>query len=432
MGRRTSGQQVGLQSIGNVQANESTLTTTQTNSDLTLDPNGSGAVVVNSDVTIRGQFDLRLADSDSSNYVALQAPASVATNFTLTLPNAVPASNGYVLQSTTSGELSWAPQTTAGITSSDPGSSSVVHYPFFATNAGNILTGQVTAFNTKSNFSFIPTSGTLSATVGSFPTVVGGSTSSGTLTIRGTSSGTKAVASVLFDDGVASTSSTTGTVRVTGGVGISGSLFTGAASTIGGTLTVSTGGANITGTTNIAGELQCASGNTIKARYNSSDSYAAALSWNTLQLGNNGDNNIVGGQSNTGGNLRFWVNATNSATGGSWSANGTNALTLGANGNATFSGTITENSSIAYKENVNPIMDALDKILMLTGVTYDRTAGSDNKNEAGLIAEQVYEVLPNLVQLKDGKPDGVCYNRLTAYLIEAVKTLKSEIDSLKK
>jgi hypothetical protein len=77
-------------------------------------------------------------------------------------------------------------------------------------------------------------------------------------------------------------------------------------------------------------------------------------------------------------------------------------------------------------------MDALSKILMLNGVTYDRTAGSDNKNEAGLIAEQVYEVLPNLVQLKDGKPDGVCYNRLTAYLIEAVKTLSAEVEKLKK
>jgi hypothetical protein len=52
MGRRTSGQQVGLQSIGNVQANANTLTTTQTNQNLTIDPNGTGTVEVQSSVLL--------------------------------------------------------------------------------------------------------------------------------------------------------------------------------------------------------------------------------------------------------------------------------------------------------------------------------------------------------------------------------------------
>lgn len=39
-------------------------------------------------VTINAQGDLRLADSDSSNWVALQAPATVASNLTLTVPAA--------------------------------------------------------------------------------------------------------------------------------------------------------------------------------------------------------------------------------------------------------------------------------------------------------------------------------------------------------
>jgi len=92
---------------------------------------------------------------------------------------------------------------------------------------------------------------------------------------------------------------------------------------------------------------------------------------------------------------------------------------------------LTESSSIALKENVNPITDALDKVLQLCGVTYDRKDGS-MKNEAGLIAEQVNKVLPNLVS-KDaiGNPEGINYTKLTAYLIEAVKSLKTEIDSLK-
>ena len=91
----------------------------------------------------------------------------------------------------------------------------------------------------------------------------------------------------------------------------------------------------------------------------------------------------------------------------------------------------TETSSIALKENINPIIDGLSSILSLSGVTYDRKDGS-YKKEAGLIAEDVFQVLPNLVSLnKDGNPEGINYTKLTAYLIEAVKELKSELDSLK-
>jgi hypothetical protein len=92
---------------------------------------------------------------------------------------------------------------------------------------------------------------------------------------------------------------------------------------------------------------------------------------------------------------------------------------------------IVETSSITLKENINPISNGLDTILSLTGVTYDRKDNS-RKNEAGLIAEDVYKILPNLVTLnKDGNPEGINYTKLTAYLVEAVKDLKNELDSLK-
>jgi hypothetical protein len=92
---------------------------------------------------------------------------------------------------------------------------------------------------------------------------------------------------------------------------------------------------------------------------------------------------------------------------------------------------ITESSSIALKENVAPIENALDTIMKLVGVTYDRRDGS-KKDEAGLIAEEVDKILPNLVTKdQDGRPDAIHYTKLTAYLIEAVKSLKTEINSLK-
>jgi hypothetical protein len=91
----------------------------------------------------------------------------------------------------------------------------------------------------------------------------------------------------------------------------------------------------------------------------------------------------------------------------------------------------TESSSIALKENVAPIENALDSIMRLVGVTYDRRDGS-KKDEAGLIAEDVDKILPNIVTKdQDGRPDAIHYTKLTAYLIEAVKSLKAEINSLK-
>jgi hypothetical protein len=105
---------------------------------------------------------------------------------------------------------------------------------------------------------------------------------------------------------------------------------------------------------------------------------------------------------------------------------------VGIGGNLFVGGALTESSSATLKENITPIDGALDLILQLTGVIYDRRDGS-RKNEAGLIAEEVNKVLPNLITLDDqGIPLGVQYTKLTAYLIEAVKSLKAEIDQLKK
>jgi len=67
----------------------------------------SGTNVFSSDVTLNAQSDLRFADSDSSNWVAFQAPSTVASNVTWTLPSADGTSN-QVLATNGSGTLSWA------------------------------------------------------------------------------------------------------------------------------------------------------------------------------------------------------------------------------------------------------------------------------------------------------------------------------------
>jgi hypothetical protein len=325
MGRRTSGQQTGFQSIGNIQANASTLTTSQTNQDLTLDPNGTGVINVSADTTITGdltianQGDLRLreASGNGTNYIAQQAATSMAANYTITWPAAVTTTNGFVLTSQTDGTLSWA-SAGGNIPVSDPGSTATIHYPFFGTASGSLPT--TLSPLARTNLAFVPSTGELSSDIGRHANIIGSTSNSGTITIRGTSSGTKATASVLLTDAVASSTTLTGTLVVTGGVGISGQ-----------------------------------------------------------------------------------VTAT----------------------------TVVETSSIAFKQNVMPLTNALDAILQLVGVTYDRKDG-ETKNEVGLIAEEVYKVAPNLVTLDEhGNPYGLYYTKITAYLIESIKSLKQELDELK-
>ena len=59
-------------------------------------------------LTLQAQNDLRFADSDSSNYVGFQAPATVSSSLTWTLPATDAAVSGYALVSDASGTLSWA------------------------------------------------------------------------------------------------------------------------------------------------------------------------------------------------------------------------------------------------------------------------------------------------------------------------------------
>ena len=59
-------------------------------------------------LTLQAQNDLRFADSDSSHYVGFQAPATIGTSLTWTLPATDAAVSGYALVSDASGTLSWA------------------------------------------------------------------------------------------------------------------------------------------------------------------------------------------------------------------------------------------------------------------------------------------------------------------------------------
>jgi hypothetical protein len=88
-------------------------------------------------------------------------------------------------------------------------------------------------------------------------------------------------------------------------------------------------------------------------------------------------------------------------------------------------------SSKRWKENIRPIDGALDKAMKLRGVYFDWK--ETKKQDIGMIAEEVGEVIPEVVAYEENGIDAksLDYARLTALLVEAIKEQQKEIEALK-
>ena len=88
-------------------------------------------------------------------------------------------------------------------------------------------------------------------------------------------------------------------------------------------------------------------------------------------------------------------------------------------------------SSRRWKENIHTIEAASEKVLKLRGVEFDWKA--DGKHDIGLIAEEVGEIIPEVVVYEQNGIDAksVDYPRLVAMLIEAFKEQQLTIDALR-
>lgn len=157
MGRRVS---VGVHpgGLGGINIDDAIITTAEENKTLTITPNGTGEVTITSNLNLAAQSDLRLWDTDTSNWVAFQAASTVAANVTWTLP-AADGSDGQVLQTNGSGALTF---TDPGVAVSDENADSNTLYPVFAGSTSGTLTS--VEVNTA-KLTYVPSTGTLSATV---------------------------------------------------------------------------------------------------------------------------------------------------------------------------------------------------------------------------------------------------------------------------
>ena len=124
------------------------------------------------------------------------------------------------------------------------------------------------------------------------------------------------------------------------------------------------------------------------------------------------------------------TNTTYSA-GNGLSLSGTTFSMSGAyTGNFTATGDITAYSDESLKKDVKTIEGALDKTKELRGVEFTRIA--DDSRSIGVIAQELENVLPELVLTDDEGIKSVNYAQITGLLIEAVKELSAKVDELKK
>jgi hypothetical protein len=105
--------------------------------------------------------------------------------------------------------------------------------------------------------------------------------------------------------------------------------------------------------------------------------------------------------------------------------------TMTAGGDLYARNNVIAQSDRRLKDNIETITDALSKVEALTGRTYTRVDAEDTtKVQIGLIAQEVQEVVPEVVSTQDGDMLGVSYQSLVPVLIEAIKELSAKVKEL--
>jgi hypothetical protein len=128
--------------------------------------------------------------------------------------------------------------------------------------------------------------------------------------------------------------------------------------------------------------------------------------------------------------INFGLDSDNVIRFGGWSA-ATNRLQMDMSGNLTMAGNVTAYSDIRLKENIEVITNALHKVKQIRGVTFTRN-DTEHKEQrhAGVIAQEVELVLPEVVATDNSGIKNVAYGNMVALLIEAVKEQQIQIEKL--
>ena len=241
---------------------------------------------------------------------------------------------------------------------------------------------------------------------------------------------------INITQGTQSTSTTTGDLVISGGVGIAKSVFIGGNLTVSGTFnggSVEFGNVKIAQTT--ANTIDTKSGNLV---LDSADG--------TIDINDNVD---ISGTLDVDGNVTLG-NATSDSTtvSGTLAVQSTTNSTSKTTGALTVSGGVGINNDLHVggditafsssdqnlKENITIIPNALDKVKALTGNTFTWkpvNASVSGEADTGVIAQEVEALgLPGITTTRDNGVKAVNYEKLIPILIQAIKELSAKVDAL--
>lgn len=94
-------------------------------------------------------------------------------------------------------------------------------------------------------------------------------------------------------------------------------------------------------------------------------------------------------------------------------------------------GDVTAYSDIKFKTDVKTIDNALNKVMALRGVNYKRVDVDTDKVKVGVIAQEVEDVLPEVVETNGQGIKSVAYGNIVGLLIEGMKEQQKQIEELK-
>ena len=104
-----------------------------------------------------------------------------------------------------------------------------------------------------------------------------------------------------------------------------------------------------------------------------------------------------------------------------------------------FTGNVTAyySSDIKLKDNIRPIENSLFKISKLRGVEFDWNDNADivereKGHDVGLIAQEVEEVLPEIVTTRKDGYKAIQYEKVVSLLVQGINDQQKQIEDLKK
>ena len=174
--RRISTGVQGRSVLGKYFSIDNVLSTLETNTDIRLEPSGSGKVISDADLRVSSGNSLEIVSNSSSNSVNLVAPSGMGSDFALTLPS-TDGANGTVLSTDGSGNLSFI---NVAVELNNQAADTSTYYPTITTSTSGGITDLSVS---SSKLSFQPSSGTL--TVPNVNASVNGNITSSSVDING-------------------------------------------------------------------------------------------------------------------------------------------------------------------------------------------------------------------------------------------------------